>query len=617
MTNSYRNLAAAALAACSSVCAAAEEAPARPPAAVVTGEIRNPTLREFSFDYASPLALEKTGQEVVLDSLDRFTLTLPVTRGTLLVGHYHEAEPPPAWRRWMESLVDDSRHLVLFVEPGDSLHVVMEVGWLSPSFRFSGRNADNNRFIAGNIRGFLPLRLDYASLEIEDFTGGMDEWRREWLEFLAAGREKYALSEGFIDYAEAHVRYTRAERLISYPEAYLRANREENREITPEYYGFLRDIPLVDETAVGTGAYRSFLVRALNRELDEAPPRSKLSERYDFSRSGLPAATAARLDSLYENRPPRRFSEMFDTSRLGIWLDADKARIDSFFERHNRSYFSENSREVRAPRIDTTGGALVIELPEDQWVESFKRKARLSGEIDLPGLGLSQEAAARLDSIYAHTDPGWGRRVPKRYDLAGERLEGRVLYWFLARELIDAFRMGGEPFKWAFHKWETYREANPFPELTGTVRAALDEALRLQPGQPAPAFTLDDLGGQPVSLDRFRGKAVLLDFWASWCGPCIRDLPFLKRIEEKTAALPVVFLKVSLEEEQAWRKAVDERGIGGVHVTAGGWDSEVAKAYHVTHIPAYYLVDARGAIVERLPGVSEVDEVAAKIEKSL
>ncbi len=614
MTNRYATLPIAALLAFPGYSLAAENTPGRPAQATISGEIRNPTLREFTFDYLSPQALEKTHRRVVLDSDNHFTLTLPVTRGTLLIGHYHNGQPRPGWRQWLESFLDDTGHLVLFVEPGDSLHVVMEVGWFSPSFRFSGRNADNNRFIAERISGFLPLRLDYEALEVEDFTRGMDEWRREQLELLAEGREEYALSQGFIDYSEAFFRYEWAERMITYPQVYRRFNRQENREITPEYYGFLKEAPLVDDKAISVENYRHFLVRTLDRELDEAPPSSRLSDQYDFSRLGLSNAAEARLDSLYANRTPRAFSQQFDLERLGL-SEADGARLDSFFDRHNRSYFSETNRKTETPRVDTTGEALVIELPENERLESFKERGRLSEEIDLSSLGLPTEAKARLDSIYADTDPQWGRRIPKRYDLAGKRLEGRVLYWFLARELIDGFRMGGEPSRWALGKWEEFRWTNPFPEYFEAVRKAMDKTLKLQPGKPAPDFTLRDLDGEPVSLSQFKSKVVLLDFWAGWCAPCIGDLVFLRRIEEKTDPGAVVFLKVSLEEEAAWRRAIDEHDIRGVHVHAGGWGADVAVTYNVNHIPSYYLVDSKGMIVERLQGVRDVDEVAAKIER--
>ena len=129
---------------------------------------------------------------------------------------------------------------------------------------------------------------------------------------------------------------------------------------------------------------------------------------------------------------------------------------------------------------------------------------------------------------------------------------------------------------------------------------------------------LDSLDGQPVSLSQFKGKVVLLDFWASWCGPCIVDLPDLRAIKEKTAALPVVFLNLSLDEDEAaWREAVDKHGIEGVHVRADGFGSDVAKSYQVNALPSYYLVDSQGLIVERLSGLSDTDAIAATIEKSL
>ena len=101
------------------------------------------------------------------------------------------------------------------------------------------------------------------------------------------------------------------------------------------------------------------------------------------------------------------------------------------------------------------------------------------------------------------------------------------------------FRQGSEAFALAHRKWEDFRVINPYAEYTEAVETALNDALKLQPGQPAPEFTLNDLDGQPVSLSQFRGEVVLLDFWARWCGPCIGDLPYLRKIKEKTDDQPV------------------------------------------------------------------------------
>ena len=147
---------------------------------------------------------------------------------------------------------------------------------------------------------------------------------------------------------------------------------------------------------------------------------------------------------------------------------------------------------------------------------------------------------------------------------------------------------------------------------------ALALAMKLQPGQAAPDFTLDDLDGQPVSLSQFKGQVVLLDFWASWCVPCIGDLPYLREVKEKTSGWPVVFLNISLDaDEAAWREAIDKHEIKGVHVRGDGWGADVAKSYQVMGIPSYYLVDSQGLIVEDSGLRGNTDATVAAIEASL
>ena len=82
--------------------------------------------------------------------------------------------------------------------------------------------------------------------------------------------------------------------------------------------------------------------------------------------------------------------------------------------------------------------------------------------------------------------------------------------------------------------------------------------------------------------------------------------------------MPVVFLNLSIDrDEAAWREAIDEHQIKGVHVRASGWDAEVAESYQVRSIPSYYLVDSRGLIVERLSGVRDTNGIVETIEESL
>ncbi|MXW81321.1 MAG: TlpA family protein disulfide reductase [Gemmatimonadetes bacterium] len=282
-----------------------------------------------------------------------------------------------------------------------------------------------------------------------------------------------------------------------------------------------------------------------------------------------------RLDSLAKEPP--KLSAKIDLSSLGL-SEAAQAQLDSMYE--------------------------------------HRQPLKLSAKIDLSDLGLSEAAQAQLDSIYAGKRQWFG---PTRYDLAKEKLEGRVLYWFLAGELINRFKRGGSRgFAATQRKWEEFQQINPHSEYNEAVQAVLDIALKLQPGQPAPEFTLPDLDDQPVSLSQFKGQVVLLDFWASWCVPCIDDLPYLRQVKEKTADWSVVFLNISLDaDDAAWREAIDKHEIKGVHVRADGWNAEVAKTYQVSGIPSYYLVDSQGLIVEDHGLRGNTDATVAAIEKSL
>ena len=672
----------------------ADSTQSQPSVVIITGEVQDPRSREITFRYESPSALESSEQRVTLDSLNRFAFELPVVRGTLVWGYFEGGQPRWEWvdwlgsflfeHRWLGSFFFEHRFLTLFVEPGDSLHVAMEEGFFVRSYSFSGSNADNSRFTSKWIPLFYSLRLDrdaYKGLEVEDFKRLMEQWRRDQFEFLAEGREQYALSLGCIDYVTDYVNYEWANRMVDYPTRYQFANGRENRDITPEYYDFLQEFPLVDEKAIGIAHYRWFLERTLGWEYQKGfVERSPtLSERYDLSGLELSEATQAQLDSLYEKEGRQSvLSKMVDLSAFGVsasaqaqldslyekegrWLklserydlsgfgvaESAHAQLDSLYEKSDRSlnfyWFSEEEK----PRADTTGGELVLHIPSGVRLDSLsKEPPKLSAKIDLSSLELSAAAQAQLDSMYEHRQPlglsakidlsglelseavqaqldsiyaDRGPRFGSSYNLAKEKLEGRVLYWFLAGEMINRFKHDrSEAFaEWAQRKWEEFQQINPYPEYNEAVLVALAAALKLQPGQPAPDFTLDDLDGQSVSLSQFKGQVVLLDFWASWCGPCINDLPYLRQVKEKTADWPVVFLNISLDaDEDDWREAIDKHKIEGVHVRAGS-GSEVTKTYQVMGIPSYYLVDLQGLIVEHEGFRGNADALVAIIEESL
>ena len=660
-----------------------------PSVAIITGEVRDPTSREITFKYDSPWALgRQSEQRVRLDSRNRFALEIPVVRGTLVRGSYKGRSVPWKWVRQAASYAFKPGPLVFFVEPGDSLHIKIHPGRLYTSYRFSGPNADNSRFIAEwypRFQDFQKEIRDSRKIEAADFSRLADGWRTDQLEFLDRRRTRYAFSPEFVEYAKRFFNYTYAFLKISYPENYRRATGRENPDIPPEFHDFLKRVPLVDDKAIGMDTYKIYLIRTLDLEMMRMPVSDRLSDQYDLSSlvlreetvagldalyarygwhpklskmirlgaSDLPKPVADRLDSLFDNRSSSTLSDIIDLPKLGV-PQAAHARLDYLYEKSGRSYRITTSSKLKKPEIDTTGGSLVIRLPLEEGTDmegqlksirktqklsemvdlseldqtpevvahldslyENRQPLKLSQKLDLAGLGLPQAVQAKLDSIYAIRKRSIPR-LPHRIDLAEKKLKGRVLYWFLAGELIRSFEYGGENFELVRRKWRDFRATNPYPEYNGPVQAALEKAMALQPGRPAPDFTLADLGGQQVSLSQFRGKVVLLDFWASWCGPCIANLPSIRELKKRTTDLPVVFLNLSLDSsDAAWRKAIEEHGIDGVHVRSGVSGSGPVVDYNVRGIPAYFLVDPQGIIVERLSGVHDTDAIVAKILKGL
>ncbi len=145
----------------------------------------------------------------------------------------------------------------------------------------------------------------------------------------------------------------------------------------------------------------------------------------------------------------------------------------------------------------------------------------------------------------------------------------------------------------------------------GYVRLEEAKGHALRKGQAAPAYEALDLAGAPVSLASLRGKVVVLNFWASWCEPCVREMPSLDRLHRALASEGLVVLGVSADEDRLALDSFLRRAGVSFPVWRDPGGQRAEAQYHVTGYPETFVIDRSGVLRESYVGPAEWDTPAA------
>ena len=217
------------------------------------------------------------------------------------------------------------------------------------------------------------------------------------------------------------------------------------------------------------------------------------------------------------------------------------------------------------------------------------------------------EAAHVLDADNRDETAAYPRAVAQMRFIA-DRFEAGKTRDVLLHRLANAYvtRFGIEDIQDMENIYRTYVQD---PVLVAKYDAAREKWNLASDGKPSPDFKGVDVNGKEYTLADFRGKYVYIDVWATWCGPCRQEIPYLKKLDEDYKDAQIVFLSLSVDQDKAkWEEMVKEQSMSGVQLHIGQ-NSSFQQAYKIEGIPHFILLDREGRIIDKKMSRPSMDEV--------
>lgn len=174
--------------------------------------------------------------------------------------------------------------------------------------------------------------------------------------------------------------------------------------------------------------------------------------------------------------------------------------------------------------------------------------------------------------------------------LQNDTLKGDLVLTYLARQ----------------KDYKAYKEAADLyngyiltPAQKAKAMSIMNEMAQLKTGDQGLNFAFPDKNGKTVQFSDLKGKVVLIDVWATWCGPCKAEIPHLKKLEEEMHGTDVEVVSISVDEakdKEKWLKMIKDENLGGLQLFASGW-GDFANYYKIKGIPRFMVFDREGRVV--------------------
>lgn len=285
--------------------------------------------------------------------------------------------------------------------------------------------------------------------------------------------------------------------------------------------------------------------------------------------------------------------------------------------RHDRALVRELSEYViahpKAADRDQAYAALFNKAIEHDWFAEVEDLGRKYVETDPNG---PVKALAQIVATMARAEAGRYDEALVRFRELVKGLDATDAQEEFVRTFSDEFTArliaAGE---YVVARQAMVAVLDRFGEIEAVRNKVQQDLKRLDlVGKTVSTFSADDIQGKPIRSSEFRGKYVLIDFWATWCGPCIAELPRLQAAYRSYHADGLEIIGVSLDEsKEAVIEFARARKISWPQIHNAGASSDLVQAFGVSAIPATYLIDPQGTILRIDLRGQALDETLARI----
>jgi thiol-disulfide isomerase/thioredoxin len=209
-------------------------------------------------------------------------------------------------------------------------------------------------------------------------------------------------------------------------------------------------------------------------------------------------------------------------------------------------------------------------------------------------LYLNHQAKMKNDSISSYEPSGIDKLEVLSETVTNQKIKEEISYRIMEEsfqnKLADAFAM-----------YEVYMNQALDVNKKKAIENLHAQWLPFKPGSIAPSFSGIDKNGKTYDKEALKGKVIYIDVWATWCGPCLAELPHLETLQEKFKKnSDVAFVSISIDQnKEPWRKMLESKNMKGIQIySEGAWNSEIIANYKISGIPRFIIIDKEGKLVD-------------------